>query len=198
MPTRQEQKAATRQRLLRYAEHLVVRQGFTGTRTLDIARAAGVAHGSVFLHFPSREALMLTVASEMGRKLTDRLHALAATGSGLRDALTAHVRCIEEHEALYHRLLVDGPSLPPEFRTAWLGMQSAVATHVLAAAEVDIRAGTIRPMPPHLLFNTWLGLIHHYLVNREVFAPGGSVMATHGQVLIEHYLTLVTPVRSTR
>jgi AcrR family transcriptional regulator len=192
VPTRQEQKAATRQRLLSHAEVLVVRNGFTATRTLDVAQAAGVSHGSVFLHFPSRDALMMTVASEMGRKLTDRLHALAAAGTGLRDALAAHVRCIEEHEDLYHRLLVDGPSLSPELRTAWLGMQSAVASHVLAAAEVDIRAGRLRPMPAHLMFNTWLGLIHHYLVNRDVFAPGGSVMSTHGQELIDHYLTLVT------
>jgi len=190
--TRREQKAATRQRLLSHAEQLVVRHGFTGTRTLDVARAAGVAHGSVFLHFPSREDLMLTVAAEMGRKMTDRLHALAAGGTGLREALAAHLRCVEEHEDLYHRLLVDGPSLPPEFRTAWLGMQSAVATHVLAAAEVDIGAGTIRSMAPHLLFNTWLRLLHHYLVNRDVFAPGGSVLASHGQELLDHYLTLLT------
>src|SRR6266545_3086086 len=112
MSVRQEQKAATRRRLLGHAERLVIRNGFATTRTIDVARAAGVAHGSVFVHFPSREDLMLSVASEMGRRLTDRLHELAAAGTGLRPALTAHVGCIAEHEDLYHRLLVEGPSRP--------------------------------------------------------------------------------------
>ncbi len=209
MSVRQEQKAATRRRLLGHAERLVIRNGFATTRTIDVARAAGVAHGSVFVHFPSREDLMLSVASEMGRRLTDRLHELAAAGTGLRPALTAHVGCIAEHEDLYHRLLVEGPSLPSDFRATWSGMQSAVATHILTAAEVDIHAGRVRPIPAHLLFNTWLGLVHHYVANRDLFAatgPGGgaspgdpdqspncAVMAAHGPTLVEHYINLLSP-----
>jgi AcrR family transcriptional regulator len=209
MSTRQDQKAATRRRLLHQAERLVVRNGFATTRTIDVARAAGVAHGSVFVHFPSREDLMLTVASEMGRRLTDRLHELAAAGTGLRPALTAHVGCIAEHEELYHRLLIEGPSLPSDFRATWSGMQSAVASHILTAAEVDIRAERIRPMPTHLLFNTWLGLVHHYVGNRELFmatgpargaspgepdqSPDRTALAVHGPALVDHYINLLSP-----
>jgi AcrR family transcriptional regulator len=209
MSTRQDQKAATRRRLLHHAERLVVRNGFATTRTIDVAHAAGVAHGSVFVHFPSREDLMLTVASEMGRRLTDRLHDLAAAGTGLRPALTAHVDCVAEYEDLYHRLLIEGPSLPSDFRATWVGMQSAVASHILTAAEVDIRAGRVRPMPPHLLFNTWLGLVHHYVANRDLFAATGpgrgassgdrersadrTAMAVHGPALVDHFINLLTP-----
>jgi AcrR family transcriptional regulator len=191
MSVRQAQKTATRLRLLQHAEQLVVERGFAETKTIDVARAARVAHGSVFAHFASREHLMATVATQMGRRLTDRLHATVRAGTGLRAVLEAHLRCIAEHEDLYRRLLLDGPSLPAESRLTWLGMQSAVASYVLTAAEADTRAGIIRPMPGHLLFNTWLGLIHHYLANRDVFAPGESVLASHGSTLLEHYLNLI-------
>jgi AcrR family transcriptional regulator len=193
MPSRQEQKAATRRRLLRHAERLVIDRGFAETRTVDVAHAAGVAHGSVFVHFQSREELMLAVATEMGRKLTDRLHALAAAGSGLRNALDTHLEYLAEHEDLYRRLLIDGPGLPAEFRTMWLGMQSAIASYLLAAAEVDVQAGRLRPTPGHLFFNTWLGLVHHYVLNRDIFASGASVLAEHGPELRDHYLSLLTP-----
>jgi AcrR family transcriptional regulator len=193
VPNRQEQKAATRRGLLQHAERLVIDRGFAETRTVDVARAAGVAHGSVFVHFPSRDDLMLSVATEMGRKLTDRLHAIATAGTGLPAALDAHLTYLAEHEDLYRRLLIEGPALPARFRTTWLGMQSAIAAYLLAAADVDIRAGRIRPVPGHLLFNTWLGLVHHYLMNREVFTSGTSVLAEHGPALRDHYLTLLKP-----
>src|SRR6266545_3086085 len=94
-------------------------------------------------------------------------------------------------------------SVPPAPR------RGAVATHILTAAEVDIHAGRVRPIPAHLLFNTWLGLVHHYVANRDLFAatgPGGgaspgdpdqspncAVMAAHGPTLVEHYINLLSP-----
>ena len=44
-----------------------------------------------------------------------------------------------------------------------------------------------------LLFNTWIGLVHHYLVNRDVFATGDSVIAEQGENLVNHFMTLVKP-----
>jgi hypothetical protein len=47
-------------------------------------------------------------------------------------------------------------------------------------------------MPLHLLFNTWIGLIHHYLMNRELFAPGASVVERHGRELLDHFMYLIS------
>jgi len=44
-----------------------------------------------------------------------------------------------------------------------------------------------------LLFNTWLGLIHHYLGNRDLFAPGHSVVERHGSMLLDHFVGLLAP-----
>jgi hypothetical protein len=50
-------------------------------------------------------------------------------------------------------------------------------------------------MPMHLLFNTWIGLVHHYMVNRDLFAPEGSVIARRGKELLDHYMGLLDPGR---
>jgi hypothetical protein len=46
-------------------------------------------------------------------------------------------------------------------------------------------------MPLHLLFNTWIGLVNHYLVNRELFAPGASVIERRGAELLDHFMNLI-------
>ncbi|MGE0671200.1 MAG: TetR/AcrR family transcriptional regulator, partial [Parachlamydiales bacterium] len=42
--------------------------------------------------------------------------------------------------------------------------------------------------PIHLLLNSWLGLIHYYLSNKDLFAPKKSVIDTHGKELLEHFI----------
>jgi AcrR family transcriptional regulator len=191
--SRAEQKQATRRRLITHAIQLVGTRGFTHTRTVDVARAANVSHGTVFTHFPSRENLVLTVAGHIGREITDRLHELVGSGSGLRETLQAHLQCLEENERVYRQLVMEAPLLPAEFRATWVGLQSAVASYLCTAAEAEASQGTIRPLPAHLLFNTWIGLIHHYLINTELFVHDGSVIAAHGPTLTEHFMTLLHP-----
>jgi AcrR family transcriptional regulator len=193
MSQRAQQRAQTRQRLLRAATRLVERRGFAGTRTVDIARATRLSEGAVFLHFPSREELDLAVAAELGRAITDRLDALVKEGAGFREVLLAHVHCVEEHEDVYRCLLREGPLLPGDFSRTWTAIQSAVAHHLLRAAAVEVAAKKLRRVAPHLLFNTWIGLVHHYVSNRELFVSSGTVMKKHGRALVDHYLALLAP-----
>jgi len=43
----------------------------------------------------------------------------------------------------------------------------------------------------YLLFNTWLGLIHYYLLNGDLFAPRESVLARYKSVLIKCFVALI-------
>src|SRR5262245_52529231 len=148
--SRAERKRVTGGRLREASVRLCAKHGFLRVRTLDVARAAGVSHGAVFKHFPSRDALVIETIALVGRRLTDRLHELAQTGAGLRQALTAYLKCVAENETLYARLVTEAPHLPARARRAWIGVQSAVCVHLSRAVEEETRRGTIRPMPLHL------------------------------------------------
>ena len=190
---RQIQKVRTRQHLIETAFEQFAEHGLTTTRTADIAKAAGVSHGTVFVHFPTQEALLSAVIEEFGVRVARRLHELAVSNRSLRDVLAAHLRGLAEVEPFYTRLVIEGRMLPASARSTVIVIQSAISFHLGQAAEREISAGTIAPFPIHLLFNTWVGLIHYYLANGDLFASGESVLVRYGQELLEHYLCLIAP-----
>jgi len=57
-------KAATRKTILRTARRLFAEKGYEATRTRDIARAAGIASGTLFNYFPTKEAIVGCLAGE--------------------------------------------------------------------------------------------------------------------------------------
>lgn len=59
-----ETKAATRQRILEAAGQLFASKGFDAATTRDIADAAGVASGTLFNYFATKEAILASLAAE--------------------------------------------------------------------------------------------------------------------------------------
>ncbi len=60
----------TPERILEAAENLLRRFGLAKTTVVDVARALGVSHGSIYRHFPSKAALQDAVAERwLARKL---------------------------------------------------------------------------------------------------------------------------------
>jgi len=186
------QKARTRRRLVEIARRQYVARGSAALRTADVAKEAGLSHGAVFMHFPTREALVHAVLSEIGHDLSDQLYALGRAGATLEEFLRAHVESLAHNEDEYRRLLIEEPTLSPEERLPIVGVQSAIASHIAEVVERETKAGTIRKMPHHLLFNTWIGLLHHYVLHPHLFSPRGSVLEAHGDKLVRHFMSLVS------
>lgn len=188
---REKQKRDTRLRILEAASRVFARVGILASTTASVAKAAGVAQGSLFAHFGSQEGLVSAVIEDFGEALSLRLHELTEAGVGTREVLRAHLRAIREREDFYARLVVEAPLLPEGARRSLLFIQSAIAFHLSPAIDADVRAGRISAMPLALLFNTWLGLLHYYLANRELFAPGASVIERRGAELLDHFMLLI-------
>ncbi|RCX21090.1 TetR family transcriptional regulator [Anaerobacterium chartisolvens] len=189
---RQQQKENTKQLIVDVALNQFAKDGLTVARTSDIASSAGVSHGTVFAHFPTREILLNVVIEEFGMRITNRLHELVSENCGIKEVLEAHVKGISEYEGFYTRLISEGRLLNESSRNSLIMIQSAISFHISEIAEREIKAGKIRSMPVALLFNTWIGLVNHYLINSDLFAPQGSVMKKLGKQLVEHYIKLIS------
>ncbi len=190
---RQNQKEQTRNQILECAFAEFNRRGIMATRMSDIAEAAGVSHGTVFLHFASQEILISAVIEAFGEKVARRTHELAADSGSLREGLEAHLAGIQEFEDFYSRLVLESAFLPQAARDTYVMIQSAISFHLSQSAQRGMEAGTIMPMPFHLLFNTWVGLVNYYIMNRDLFAPNASVIKRYGAVLVDHYMSLIQP-----
>ena len=71
----------TRERILESAEEVLRRYGPAKANVVDVARALGVSHGSVYRHFPSKAALRDAVTERWLESISEPLEAIA-TGQG--------------------------------------------------------------------------------------------------------------------
>jgi AcrR family transcriptional regulator len=61
---RTKKSAETREQLIDATERLICDGGLTSITTQNVARACGVAEGTIYRHFPSREELIVTTLRE--------------------------------------------------------------------------------------------------------------------------------------
>ena len=183
---RQAQKEQTRRKLLQAMYEVICTNGMLNTRVSDVAAAAGVSHGTVFVHFESLEALMSEAIEEYGRRIALRTHALASSSARMEDLLRAHLQAIGEYEPFYTRLILESRLMSPAVRDIWISIQSAISYHF----SQTLRYETAADVPEAVLFNAWIGLVHHYLSNGDLFAPDGRVIERWGETLIRSFLQL--------
>lgn len=90
--TRSEAKSLTRRRLLDAASRLLATDGYAGLSASGIARAAGIAQPTFYVHFRDKDDLLRTLGEEQIGSLRQRLRearALILQGAGeaaVRDA----------------------------------------------------------------------------------------------------------------
>jgi len=191
--TRREQKEVTRGRLVNAAMTLFARKGIVNTTTADVAKSVRMSHGVIFLHFPTRDDLVVAVIDDFGARLSAEFRRAFEQDLGLRAVLQAHLRVLQEFEPFYARLVAEAPMLPPKVRSTLMLLHAAVSYELFTALERERKAGRARKIERPLLFNTWIGLVHHYVVNRDLFAAGNSVIAEQGETLVNHFMTLIKP-----
>lgn len=79
--SRRADAARNRRALLAAARRVFERDGFVTARITDIADAAGLAHGSFYSHFQSKEDALAAVFDEVGEEMLHPGPSLAATGA---------------------------------------------------------------------------------------------------------------------
>lgn len=191
--SRAEQREQTRRQLVRAGLRVVAKHGFAGASTAAVAKATGKAHGTVFVHFQTRDALVSELVAELGRAISLRLAALETPAPELAEVLDSHLTALGEHEAIYARLLCEASTLPLSARAQVFALQSGIAWRIRGAYERARERGAARAIDATALANVWIALTNHYLMNRDLFAPGASVIERFGATLKQQLLAIVAP-----
>lgn len=84
-------KQATRERIVESAHELFTSKGFEETTTRDLARAAGIASGTLFNYFPSKEALALELIAEALERAHERFAKQTPEIDSLAEDLFAYI-----------------------------------------------------------------------------------------------------------
>ncbi|QHQ63187.1 TetR family transcriptional regulator [Anaerocolumna sedimenticola] len=190
MNKRQMQKEATRKIIIQAAYRVYSKEGFSASTSI-IAKEAQIAHGSIFVHFPTVDDLKVSLLEQFGRDINTRLHDLAADGSRLEEILNAHINVLSEHEEFYKRLITESSQLPEQVKYVYVSIQSTVSFHLTQVIEKYQTDGKIKKLPIYFIFNSWISLLHYYLSNQDLFAPEGSVLIRYKDELIHNFIKML-------
>lgn len=183
-----QRKAETRQKIVRAAHELFVAQGYDATSMEQIARTAGVAIRTIYLHYDSKAALLLAYhdawLAALVRLLGDRrpdepldavmrraLEGLDAEGLG-------NDRTVEEITVLPPFLeFVDSgsPEIAGHLLHRWVAAQDELAVRFREATGEP--AGSLRPrLEASAVFAAWMTSILEF---RERWRSGGPSASGH-------------------
>lgn len=188
---RELKKIQTKHLILNTAKDLFAEKGFSSVKTLDIAKKANVSHGCIFAHFKSRENLLESVIESFGISVAAGISDSVKVNASLKEVLQAHLNCLIKIEPFYTRLICEITTLPPKAYDSLAAIQSAISYHLSYAISKEQKDGMIKVIEPYWIFNTWIGLIHHYLINRKIFSPEGSVIKRYQNDFISNLLKLL-------
>jgi AcrR family transcriptional regulator len=162
-PASRRDGEGTRQRLLRAALELYTSIGFRATTTPAIAAKAGVAEGTIYRHFTSKEHLLNEVyrgaqkwavsvvkdieEAERGLRAPDRLARLARRFFDAADRDPAALRML--------LLVREDRNLDEKSREAAREFREALQ-QIVASGKSD---GVVRPGPADLWSSVWLSLV---------------------------------------
>lgn len=111
----------TRERILATAEPLFIDEGYHRTTTKKLARAAGVAEGTLYLHFANKDDLLFQVLeANLSRFIAEFTVALQpqqpvdVNMTGFLRVMLGHIREKPRLRLLFDR---EGEYLAPEYRT---------------------------------------------------------------------------------
>jgi AcrR family transcriptional regulator len=163
-----EAKTATRQRILQVATDLFVSQGWQNTTTRDIAVAAGIATGTLFNYFATKEGIAAVLmvealerAGEEFRNLRDENDSLEAE---LFSLIWSGLRCLRE----YRKFLAPACEtiFSPLARQSADSAGDAIRVNHLEVVEAAIAAHGFAPPRPavtiQLYWTLYLGVFAYW------------------------------------
>jgi AcrR family transcriptional regulator len=174
----------TRVRLMEAGMEVMARRGYHATRIDDVAKLAGVSHGTFYLYFANKDDLMLTLAercaTELG-ELTAQLGAISEGPSGRKEVR----RWLTDFLALYRaygvviRSWVENQSSDPQLTR--LGIEYL---GVVSGTLID-RLATVHPEDAGLRVAALISLIERftYLVVTRDLGDEAEVLDTAATII---------------
>jgi AcrR family transcriptional regulator len=147
---RAERAAERRQAIIEAALDEFIARGFAATRLDDIAKRAGVAKGTIYLHFKDKESMFEELVRTVIVPLVGRLHAAPQLGGTVRDAVEGFARTFIQEVANTRRgdivrlIVAEGPRFPAIADFYYREVVSKGLAGMRALIELGIARGEIK------------------------------------------------------
>jgi AcrR family transcriptional regulator len=147
---RAERAAERREAIVQAALQEFIARGFTATRLDDIAKRAGVAKGTIYLHFKDKESMFEELIRTAIVPLVGTLTGPPPAGASIRDALEGFARVFIQEIASTRRgdivrlIIAEGPRFPAIADFYYREVISRGLAGMRALIELAVARGEIR------------------------------------------------------
>ena len=149
-PNRTERAAERRAAIIDAAMDEFIARGFAATRLEDVAKRAGVAKGTIYLHFKDKEALFQELIRTALVPLIGRLAAPPPAGASVRSALESFAQTFAREVITTRRgdivrlIVAEGPRFPSVADFYYREVVSRGMAAMRALIELGISSGEIK------------------------------------------------------
>jgi AcrR family transcriptional regulator len=198
-----EDKSKRRDEIMAAAKKVFARNGFHATTISHIAKEAGLAYGSVYWYFDSKDELFHALMSAEGDALRTHIAtALAASGQrpeknwdSLRVTVQAVLEFFEADKAVTKLLLRDASALGDQFErhlgSIYERFIDDIEKHMIVAQQL----GTVISAPPRMLAFSLAALIGQ-LAHRRLTTDDGVTASEVADIVVSFSLNGLRPRES--
>ena len=180
----------TKDKLLMAAEQRFLQKGYTATTVDEICSSAGATKGAFFHHFPSKEALALTVVEGHGKRrfdlLTDAPQLMTddpvARAYAFIDHVIQSLMDIEEPSSLVASLTLEMAGVNGKFKAVCDEALSRLVAFVSTAFDAALTARRVTTGPtPKALAEQFVSTYHGALILARARGDRQVIQVTLGQ-----------------
>jgi AcrR family transcriptional regulator len=188
-------KAARREEILAAARRVFAERGFRGTTIADIAEEAGIALGTIYLYYPSKEAVFAALNERLGEIVSDSVQAVPPTRSVL-ETTRKRVRrvfdaCSRNRDLV--RLVVLNTDPGTELTRRMQATAEARNRPLARELGAAVAAGTVRPCDPAVTARLIEGMVSMAVYQAFVLS-GGEDADTYRDTCADMIAAYLQPV----
>jgi AcrR family transcriptional regulator len=187
-----EAKEATRRKILDMSQDLFRTAGYEATTTRDIARAAGIAAGTLFNYFGTKEAIVTALVVDSQSRIASSFDAEQA--QSLEEALFAHAAAGMRSLKPYRKYLtpVLETALSPLAESNQNGVDQSLKTDHLAMvfelARRFKREASLTPTAMQLYWTLYLGVLSSWTRDKSPKQEETLALLDQSMAMFAHWL----------
>jgi len=192
---KQENRAA----ILKAAAELFAEKGFESTTTRDIARRAGLAAGTMFNYFPSKETMAMSMVNEALLAGIADYHARRSGEEELGEELFLFISCGLRRLQPMHAYI--GPVLekslsPFQKKSSCMEGSSARESHLATVGAIITGHGRLPPpdfLAVHIYWSLYLGILAFWSRDESPHQNATKAVVDYSLTLFVNLLAPIDP-----
>ncbi len=189
---RQLAKQQTFDKIVETTKELVIEQGIINLKTLDVAKKAGIAHGTLFSHFETKEVLIANICQNELLKIARKLKSITENQTDIIHLLESYLSLIANNENFYVIIAKEFPFLDSSIQQSILANETIIKNILFRNIESGNKTGLFNVKNITMSVSFFFASINYYLSRKEYFVTGkGKLMNQKKGQIIDTFMKLL-------